>query len=72
MRYHTSTIFIKCYFDLTANIKRKREREGQGDYEKDVDGKVSVMYNSLAYSLSLFEVQLMYNQFSSVQSFSLV
>ena len=72
MRYHTSTIFIKCYFDLAANIKRKREREGQGDYEKDVDGKVSVMYNSLAYSLSLFEVQLMYNQFSSVQSFSLV
>ena len=72
MRYHTSTIFIKCYFDLAANIKRKRERQGQGDYEKDVDGKVSVMYNSLAYSLSLFEVQLMYNQFSSVQSFSLV
>lgn len=31
IRYHTSTIFIKWYLDLADNIKRKRERDGQGE-----------------------------------------
>lgn len=44
---------IKWYFDLAVNIKRKRERDGEREiYERDIDGKVSVMYNSLTDYLS--------------------
>lgn len=60
------TIFIKWSFDLAADIKRAGERVTGTFMRKTLMVKVSVMYNNLTYSLSLFKVQLMYNQFSSV------